>query len=169
MNEIKYWTKFRVWNEVGKRMTDSGLAVMGNILIKEPGFIVMQFTGLKDINGKEIYEGDIITWFADGINKKAIVKWYFNGYIAKRIDKEIDYSFQSFIPIHEDKFDGEVIGNIYENPELIVNEDTLILENNRLRAKIDKLQLAINIEREWSKRIEADLVNVCKEKIKEMK
>ena len=35
--------------------------------------------------------------------------------------------------------------------------DTLILENNRLRAKIDKLQLALNIEREWSKRVEEDL------------
>ena len=36
------------------------------------------------------------------------------------------------------------------------------------KLRIDKLQLALNIEREWSKRIEADLVNVCKEKIKEM-
>ena len=43
--------------------------------------------------------------------------------------------------------------------------DTLILENNRLRAKIDKLQLALNIERDWSKRLRKDC-EVLEQKIK---
>ena len=43
--------------------------------------------------------------------------------------------------------------------------DTLILENNRLRAKIDKLQLALNIEKEWSKRLRKDC-EVLEQKIK---
>jgi len=86
---------------------------------------VMQFTGLKDKNEKEIYEGDIIMWIADGLNKRAVVKWKFNGYIAKRVDNMAnecysnEFKFQVFIPVREDKFDGEVIGNIYENPELL--------------------------------------------------
>ena len=91
----------------------------------------MQFTGLKDKNGKEIYEGDIITWFADGINKRAIVEWRFNGYVAKRIDDkklnelEKDYPFQIFIPVIEYKFDGKVIGNIYENKELLKEKNEI--------------------------------------------
>ena len=79
----------------------------------------MQFTGLKDKNGKEIYEGDIITWFADCINKRAIVEWRYNGYIARRIGKEDIFEFQRFIPIGKTKFDGEVIGNIHQNPKLL--------------------------------------------------
>jgi len=43
--------------------------------------------------------------------------------------------------------------------------DTLILENNRLRAKIDKLQLALNIERDWSKRLRKNC-EVLEQKIK---
>ena len=93
---------------------------------------IIQFTGLKDKNGKEIYEGDIIIWFDDGINKKAEVIWKDCGWCAKRIDKEFNefekyYQFSHFIPVEINRngkidfFDGEVIGNIYENPELLSN------------------------------------------------
>ena len=95
-----------------------------------PEVKIMQFTGLKDKNGKEIYEGDIINWFADGIEKTAIVIWRSCGWCAERFDKDLNvferyYQFSNFIPVEinregkEDMFDGEVIGNIYENPELL--------------------------------------------------
>lgn len=70
---------------------------------------IMQFTGLKDKNGKEIWEGDILK--SAGGNVK--VEWFFNRYIFRNekgrkeeILKEFNYFF-------------EVIGNIYENQELI--------------------------------------------------
>jgi len=62
------------------------------------------------------------------------------------------------------KIDNEVIKELKEDLKDLQEDkddlqnafDTLILENNRLRAEIDKLQLALNIEREWSKRVEAE-------------
>ena len=89
---------------------------------EDEGNVLMQFTGLKDRKGKEVYEGDIISWLADGIIKNAIIIWKFNGYVAKRIGLDIngmEYEFQSFIPIVKDKFEGRVIGNSYETPELL--------------------------------------------------
>ena len=78
---------------------------------------LMQFTGLKDKNGKEIYEGDIlkINGFYDGLYNTLEVRWIKNGFKCVGLINEkavcetvYDYGF------HE-----EIIGNIYENPELL--------------------------------------------------
>jgi uncharacterized phage protein (TIGR01671 family) len=63
---------------------------------------VGQYTGLKDKNGKEVYEGDILK---GGIYKSFFVEWDFeeNGWNIT------EYGARSF----------EVIGNIYKNPELL--------------------------------------------------
>lgn len=68
---------------------------------------VTQFTGLKDKNGKEIYEGDIIeqTFFGDDVSKTII--------IVK------DVVFDNSILYPGSSKENEVIGNVYENPELI--------------------------------------------------
>jgi len=66
---------------------------------------VMQSTGLKDKNGKEIYEGDII-----------IGKWHYE--TPTSIDSLEDF----FYAVREFGLDGEdleVLGNIYETPELL--------------------------------------------------
>ena len=84
---------------------------------------LMQFTGLKDRNGKEIYEGDIIKYhyfyFADGseIEKEHVCSVKYDDSFANfdAMDKE---GFAHFLGNASD--DGiEVIGNIYENPELL--------------------------------------------------
>lgn len=142
MREIK----FRAWNKNNNKMGKvtylnldipwieldgySGNLTWGGL---NPDCIVMQYTGLKDKNGKEIYEGDIVkdkvnnfVWFylittvgSMGNNLFAICKWrnftvidgetiigsYFEGgnwmYILSTV---------------------EVIGNIYENPEILEKE-----------------------------------------------
>ncbi len=76
--------------------------------------VVMQFTGLKDKPGVEIYEGDVLR------DSESIV-------IVKFVDGEfsVDYrtmggkwrNYDSLFNYLED-YEGEVIGNIYENPEL---------------------------------------------------
>lgn len=89
-------------------------------------FVLMQYTGLKDKNGKEIYEGDIVLyqdWECcyegggnDSFTNKGIVEYNesnccFNVTERATIDRED--------VLYEGNEDLEVIGNIYDNPELL--------------------------------------------------
>ncbi len=114
MREIK----FRAWDKENKKMFEP------SELVQEPNLVVgyldssgcpktydnielMQFTGLQDKNGKDIYEEDIIkrTSLINGQIReiKEIVRW------------EIGFSFVGF-PITSSY---EIIGNVFENPELL--------------------------------------------------
>ena len=76
------------------------MQVYGNSVVPES---VAQFTGLCDKNGREIYEGDILQHESQ---KQSINTMKWNKHEA---------SFTKFLPLR--KF--EIIGNIYENPELL--------------------------------------------------
>lgn len=78
--------------------------------------VVMQFTGLIDKNGKEIYEGDIVAY--DG-NCVARVEWERGGFLFKFVDG-IEHPSPNFWHEPTDEPITEVIGNIYENPSLLV-------------------------------------------------
>ena len=86
--------------------------------VKHQDVELMQYTGLKDKNGKEIYEGDIVEAWSEG--EKAI------GKVKQRIDGLwLMYpAWQSgkswgLMPNKERKTTVKIIGNIYENKELI--------------------------------------------------
>jgi len=85
-------------------------------VIESDDFIVQQYTGLKDKNGNEIYEGDIIrlTLNSDHI-WTGIVQWY--KYMGLKLN---DGGWTSMV--HVD-IGGEVLGNVFENPELIKNDE----------------------------------------------
>ena len=123
MREIK----FRAWDKENEKMMKVSSLHLENkeISVKENGTFhlfrmqdLMQYTGLKDKNGKEIYEGDIVlikldetsTWY------KTVVKFKKGAFIASLIDRE-DYIYifnRGF-----DSNDFEIIGNIYKNKNLL--------------------------------------------------
>lgn len=77
--------------------------------------IIMQYTGLKDYNGVDIYEGDIVRNYEEQTYR---IEWTdaYSGYMFCQVDKNGDLS-DFYGGITEDYV--EVIGNIYENPELL--------------------------------------------------
>ena len=101
--------KFRAWDKINKmwlKRFNVNLLNIGDLSNVE----IMQYTGLKDIAGDEIYEGDIVKDVSDGIL----------GYI--------EYSDGGFVVIYDDIAEKlntdesaylEVVGNIFENPELL--------------------------------------------------
>jgi hypothetical protein len=115
--------KFRAWNKKHKYMTDDIDLYSSNGEWKwfygdyavDDDFVIMQFTRLLDKNSKEIYEGDILKFPFEGYlrswklpeNGRVEVKW-------------MHYVYYPFERLPEDK--TEIIGNIYQNPELLETE-----------------------------------------------
>lgn len=145
--------KFRAWHTEQKRMfevyglgidfvtentfdgVDPGYNAFAN---DDLNFIeIMQYTGLKDINGKYIYEGDIVRWglgltgsYDAEFRHRYATVWidpdiqfkiiyYVHSVTLERVPTD-DYLFNyGNFAYQETELYLEVIGNIYENPELL--------------------------------------------------
>ncbi|MET1203430.1 YopX family protein [Enterococcus faecalis] len=82
-------------------------------------YVIMQSTGLKDKNGVEIFEGDVLYYipFETHINNSIIV--FEKGSFCKKMLRNGKLTSVKFI----DSEEYEVIGNIHENPELLEEEN----------------------------------------------
>lgn len=94
-----------------------------DIWIDDGSSIIMQYTGLNDVNNKEIYEGDIISIPGD----------YSGDHYYKTSIGIVEYQAPEFYPKNPNDKDGitwqdfnlercTILGNIYENPELLENK-----------------------------------------------
>lgn len=120
--------KFRAWDKVFKEMVQVNALVLDEQVVKVTykngnvakedmkEYELMQSTGLKDKNGKEIFEGDIV----DYKGRKAVIKWHgsYASFIYRFVD-ELKERVSEWDPLFLAYYHFEVIGNIYENKELL--------------------------------------------------
>lgn len=111
MREIK----FRAWDKAEKIMlADVGMNEMYiNDIFNDGAYVFMQYTGLQDKDGKDIYEGDIIKCIRNCITKDGEVihtVGFYNGCFGAEGGSPLWNLVDSFRP--------EIIGNIYEHPHL---------------------------------------------------
>jgi len=140
MREIKFrvWdgTEPKMWEDLSlefliqfEKTLNKSLTRLDNVL---PKTVVMQYTGLKDKNGKEIYEGDIVIGrevgyscedcndCEDHLSCKRIVTSVIKYGITNNFEgKGIGFYFSEYAQFGYRFNTLEVIGNIYENPELL--------------------------------------------------
>ena len=129
--------KFRAWDKANKEMVmvrclewDAMMKPALSSYIDGP---LMQFTGLHDKNGKEIWEGDVVQqvlgssffdsnsnrWIPDNEENKGEVVYKCDGFWVNDIRLGDDRVQLASGEADEERLDLEVLGNIYENPELL--------------------------------------------------
>ena len=123
--------EFRAWTEEGKAMYyDVYPFKDGTLLLSYDGiafdevpasdFILMQSTGLKDKNGKEIFEGDVVKYKVgcNTFTEEVVYDKNFAGFGVRDANTDIILTFW-VLAENVDLSSLEVIGNIYKNTELL--------------------------------------------------
>ncbi|OBU97836.1 hypothetical protein A7B51_00230 [Lentilactobacillus parabuchneri] len=123
--------KFRIWRAPDEYSKTSWMESWNSLMnysmsdifqLDNPDDVLEQYTGLKDKNGKDIYEGDILAWHSNIYRKHdwvGLVLYRGAGFAVQESDKS--YSSPEWLDCacRKDANIIEVIGNIHTNPELL--------------------------------------------------
>ena len=120
MREVVY----KVWDESNKRFIDPSFfslnekgelgTFLSSFKFKDPRFILLQYTGITDRNNNPICEGDIVKLHRINSNLIGVVKWDLVSFIV-----DIENAGKPAQDTYYQMKYCEVIGNIFENPELL--------------------------------------------------
>ena len=130
--------KFRAWDTTNKEMFKDTFAITesGQVVVVEQEFVtsipdyvfvdhlvIMQSTGLHDKNGKEVFEGDILGIDTD--EEIVNVNIYWDSKHALFMFESKKYNEEELLAelVEDNTYPFEIIGNIYENPELLEVEE----------------------------------------------
>jgi uncharacterized phage protein (TIGR01671 family) len=125
-NKFAFWHKKRkeMWSVESINWQTKEVSNGGDVASLDDGDL-LQFTGLLDKNGKEIFEGDLLQY--DGynfklINKEKIYQIKYDDNLAQYYSYNLENSFDTFLVVRAWK-ESKIIGNIYQNPELLGGQD----------------------------------------------
>jgi uncharacterized phage protein (TIGR01671 family) len=109
-NLKKEWLKKKVYH-FNPHFNEEGI---GEFKLEQhpEGFTIQQYTGLKDKNGKEIYEGDILKWY-EGENNLSEVIFQNGSFMVRGINWGAFWYISDYYDVYT------WFGNIFENPELL--------------------------------------------------
>ena len=111
-----------------------GMGSFGSLLDEPEAFVVMQYTGLKDKNGREIYEGDILRYNAKdykGVEHECIDEVRMGEWCQGTMEEPFTYSGVHTLGVSglgstwyghltaQRASSSEIIGNVHEHPELL--------------------------------------------------
>jgi len=121
--------KFRAWDKLAKQFTYPDKGYQGHYVLTLNGqfqnlqngsggdeYVVQQWTGLNDYENNNIYEGDIVRYELDGTVYTQTVRWRNNFW-------EMEDARLYGTPLITNLPNFKVIGNIFENSELLSNEN----------------------------------------------
>lgn len=130
--------KFRAWDSAKKEMFKDTFAITesGQVVVVEqesvassPDYVfvdhlvIMQSTGLKDKNGKEVFEGDILAFETDDEVINVNVFWDEEHALFMFESKKYNEQEPLAELVENNTYPFEIIGNIYENPELLEDKE----------------------------------------------
>lgn len=130
--------KYRAWDSANKEMFKDTFAITenGQVVVVEqesvassPDYVfvyhlvIMQSTGLKDKNGKEIFEGDILACKTDDEVINLNIFWDEEHALFMFESKKYNEQEPLAELVENNTYPFEIIGNIYENPELLEDKE----------------------------------------------